>query len=247
MNQTDTTSSPGDAKPRMVAVGIPSFPGLRFRDLSPVERQSCDQVYSATLLAGFTQGLPSEQLLPHLLKRAIENSGLSIDVLSFKVALLSKPVKVVSEDLLGPFDHLTPAERDRLPPADQQERMKATVARGQRIVELLSTAYSTEEREQLLQIANIEALEEHLREQTAEWAARREQTIAELLAGAVNESGAPYFAGPEVLLDVKPENALVDLIAAWHQFKFGLPSHRFITVPADQQNTPPTDGSGLIN
>lgn len=210
-----------------VPVNIPALPGLFFRPLTLGQRGQSSRAYSKALVEYQAQGLPSEYFLPQMLRRAVEASGLFIDVLKRKGALYEKQLKAIPEELMGPYDQLTPAELAELPAEVQQTRAAAIEERGKRMVELLAGALTPEEREQLNQITQIEQLEQHLRQQTAEFAAHRDQMLAELLMGAIREDGTTHFTGIEALAAVEPQAALVDLMTAWYQFRQGMPSDFF--------------------
>jgi hypothetical protein len=207
-----------------IPVTIPALPGLFFRPLTLGERGQSSRAYSRALMGYMAEGLPSEHLLQQNLRKAVEASGLSVAVLKRKGALYAKQMSALTEDLIGPYDQLTPAEVAELPLEVQAERMAAIEARGKRVIELLYAALTDEEREELNQIHQIEQLEQHLRQQTAEFAARRDQQVAEILMGAIGEDGKSYLATIEELSVVEP---LVDLLTAWYQFREGQVSDFF--------------------
>ncbi|MFO7172056.1 MAG: hypothetical protein DIU70_003675 [Bacillota bacterium] len=206
-------------------VNIPGLPGLFFKPMGPKERGISSRAYSQALFKYIQEGYPSEHALGELVKRAAANSGLDYRVLARKAAILRKYQQAVPEELQGPYDQLTPEEVAELPPEEQAKREQAIRERGRRIVELLQTALTEEEREALRQIEQIEALEQHLRQQTAEWHARRDQAVAEILACAVKEDGSPYFPGGEE--ELEQVERLADLFLAWYQFRNGMPSDFF--------------------
>lgn len=210
-----------------VVVNIPALPGLFFRTLTLGERGQSSRAYSKALIDYQAQGLPSEHFLSQLLRRAVEASGMSMAVLKRKGALLEKQFKALPEDLVGPFDQLTPAEVAELPLEAQQEREAAIAARGKKMVELLAGIYTDEERDAFQQIQQIEQLEQHLRQQTAEFAARRDQIVFELLTASVSTDGKPYFDGIDALAAIEDGTALVNLMVAWKQFRDGQPSDFF--------------------
>lgn len=210
-----------------VTVNIAALPGLFLRPLTLGERGQVSRAYSKALMSYMAEGLPSEHMLPQLLRRAVEASGLSTDVLKRQRTVYEKQMKALPDDLIGPYDQLTPDEVAELPAEIQAERLAAIEARGKRIVELMATALTDEDREDLQQIAQIERLEAHLRQQTAEYLARRDQTVAEILIGAVTADGRPYFASPDALEAVDPPEVLSDLFVAWFQLREGRPSDFF--------------------
>lgn len=210
-----------------VPVNIPGLEGLFFRPLTGGEKGISSRLYSKAVIGYQAEGLPSEYHLPQLLKRAVENAGMSMAVLKRKATLYEKQMKALPEDLIGPYDQLTPEEVAELPVDAQAERIAAIEERGRRIVECLAGALYDEERDALQQITQIEQLEQHLRQQTAEFYARRDQTVQEVLMGAVSAEGKAFFASLEALAAVEPQEALVNIIVAWRQFREGQPSDFF--------------------
>lgn len=227
LNQNQVERRFQTATSNPVPVTIPGLDGLFFRPLTGGEKGVSSRAYSKALMGYMAEGLPSEYMLQQNLRRAVEASGLSMGVLKRKAALYEKQMKAIPEELVGPYDQLTPAEVAELPLEEQQSRAEAIVERGKRIVELLATALTDEEREALQQIGQIEQLEQHLRQQTAEFAARRDQMVQELLMGARTADGEQYFGGVDYLAAIEPQEALVNLMVAWRQFREGQSSDFF--------------------
>jgi hypothetical protein len=210
-----------------VPVNIAALPGLFFRPLSGGEKGISSRTYSKALMGYIKDGMLSKCMVPDVLRASVEAAGMSMKVLVRKGDLYRKQMAALPEDLMGPYDQLTPDEVAELPAEKQVERSAAIEERGKRIVELLAGALTDEERQILGQINRIEALEQELMEQTAERAAQQETYVCEILMGARTEDGKPYFTGAEDLAAIEPQAALVNLLVAWNQFREGQPSDFF--------------------
>ncbi len=218
---------------------IDGLPDLLFVKLDNRVKGITSRTYSKKLMEYIKEGLPSEALLPQLLKQACADAGLDIKVLNKKMELMKKIHEEAPGDLQGPYDSLTPEEVAQLTDEEREARQKGIAERGRRILEFTMNLYSPEEKEMLEQIQQIEAIERNLRNNTAERYARQDQALLELLDGCrrVDKPEQPYFASTDEItaLDETNREALVQLFMKWQQFKEGKLPEYFRADSATQQ------------
>lgn len=206
---------------------IPGLPGITFVKMGLKERGQSSRAYSAKLkdlmAAG---GYFSEALLPSVLEKTCKENGIDISVLSKQRQIQKRFYDSIPKELMEPYDKLTDEEVALLPPEVREERQKAIEERGRQIMEFMQSFYTEEDQKILEQCKQIEALEQHLKANTAEHHARKHQMETEILlcARRSDDISIPYFGSIEEIQELEDRNrqGLVQLYLKWKQFKEGM-------------------------
>jgi len=206
---------------------IPGLPGIVFVKMGLSERGHSSRAYSTKLKELYAAGgYFSEALLPSILEKTCRENGLDIKVLQKQRDILKRMYESIPPELAKPFDQLTPEEVALLSPEEQAERSKGLEEYGRRIMEWTNSFYTDEDRKVMEQAKQIEALEQHLKANTAEHHARKHQIEMEILlcARKGDDIEKPYFESIEDIQALEDRNrpALVQLYMKWKQFKEGL-------------------------
>ncbi|MCG8401365.1 MAG: hypothetical protein MJA84_07180 [Firmicutes bacterium] len=206
---------------------IPGLPDLVFVKMGLAQRGHSSRAYSAKLKELYAAGgYFSEALLPTILEKACRENGLDVSVLKKQRDIMKRLYDSIPPELAQPYDQLTPEEVTLLSPEEQAERRRDMEEHGRRIMEWANGFYTDEDRAVMEQTKQIEALEQHLKAQTAEHYARKHQMETEILlcARKTEDTAAPYFADIEDIQGLEDRNrqGLVQLYIKWKQFKEGL-------------------------
>lgn len=204
---------------------IPGLPRLVFTKMGLKERGASSRAYSSKLKELMAEGgYFSEALLPTVLERTCRENGIDPGVIRKQRDIVKRLYETMPTELQGPYDQLTDEEVAQLAPEAKDEREKAIQGRGKQIMEFIQGFY-TEEDHKVMEVARqIEALEQHLRSNTAEHRAREYQMQTEILHCARREDDIAYFESIEEIAGIEDRNreSLVQLYVKWKQFKGGL-------------------------
>jgi hypothetical protein len=213
---------------------IAGLPGLVFVKMGLKEKGISSRAYSSKLKELMAAGgYFNEALLPSVLEKTCRENGLDIKVLKKQREILKRFYDSIPKEFVGPIDQLTQEEAALLSPEQQVERNKAMEERGRKIMEWQENFFTEDDYQIMEQAKQIEALESHLKANTAEHNARKHRDETEILLCARREDDIekPYFTGIEDFIDLEDRNreALVQLYTKWHQFKGGLHPQFFRT------------------
>ncbi|MTI83435.1 MAG: hypothetical protein FH756_05890 [Firmicutes bacterium] len=206
---------------------IEGLTGLVFVKMGLSERGQSSRAYSSKLKELYAAGgYFSEALLPAVLEKTCRENGLDVNVLQRQRDILKRLYDSIPDEISKPYDQLTPEEVATLSPEEQAEREKGMEEHAQKIMDWVNNFYTDEERKVMEQAKQIEALEQHLKANTAEHNARKHQMETEILLCARKEDDieTPYFESIEDIQSLEDRNrkALVQLYTKWKQFKEGL-------------------------
>ncbi len=206
---------------------ISGLTGLVFIKMGLKERGKSSRAYSSKLKELLNEGgYFSEALLPTALKKICDDNGLDVGVLKKSRDLMKHFYKEIPDHLTGSYDELTDEEVALLPQEEKTERQKEIQARGREIIEYLQNYFTEDEQKVIDQAKQVQALEEHLKVNTAEHFARKHQMEIEILLCARSEDDIqiPYFKSQEEIQGLGDinKNGLVQLYLKWKQFKEGM-------------------------
>lgn len=206
---------------------IPGLDGLVFMKMGLKERGYSSRAYSSKLKELMTAGgYFNEALLPSVLERTCRENGIDVKAVEKQRAIMKRFYDSIPPELTGPYDQLTEEEVGLLSPEERSERNTAIQERGKQIIDLMQNFYTAEDYAVMEQVRQIEALEQHLKVNTAEHHARKHQMETEILVCArlADDIEKPYFSCIEEIQELEDRNrqALVQLYMKWKQFKEGL-------------------------
>ncbi|ATW24169.1 hypothetical protein [Candidatus Formimonas warabiya] len=206
---------------------IPGLPGITFIKLGLKERGQSSRAYSARLKELMAAGgYFSEALLPTVLEKACRENGMDLSVIGKQRAIQKRFYDSIPPELMDPYDKLTEEEVALLPEEVKAERQEAIEERGRQIMEFMQNFYSVADKKVFEQCRQIEALEQHLKANTAEHHARKHQMETEILlcARRSDDINIPYFSSIEDIQELEDRNrtGLVQLYLKWKQFREGL-------------------------
>jgi len=206
---------------------IPGLEGLVFVKMGLKERGYSSRAYSSKLKELMTAGgYFNEALLPTVLERTCRENGIDIKAVDKHRAIMKRLYDSIPPELAGPYDQLTEEEVSLLSPEERNERNVAIQDRGKLIMDFIEGFYTDKDRMVIEQVKQIEALEQHLKANTAEHHARKHQMETEILVCArlADDIEKPYFSCIEEIQEMEDNNrqALVQLYMKWKQFKEGL-------------------------
>ena len=206
---------------------IPGLPGLVFVKMGLRERGASSRAYSSKLKELMSEGgYFNEALLPTILERTCRENGIDIKVVDQQRAIMKSFYDSIPTELSGPYDQLTEEEVALLSSEEKSARDEAIQERGKKVLEFMQNFYTEDDKKVLAQVGQIEALEQHLKSNTAEHNARKYQMETEILlcARQPDDTDKPYFSSIEEIeeLDDTNQPGLVQLYTKWQQFKKGL-------------------------
>lgn len=205
---------------------IPGLPGLVFMKMGSKERGASSRAYASKLKELMAQGgYFNEALLPSVLEKACIDNGVDLGVIRKQREILKRLFDSIPEEFKKGIDELTDEEVTLLSPEEKEEREKAKAEHGKRAVEWQQNFFTEDDQKIMAQAKQIEALEQHLRTNTAEYYARMHQAIQEILICSKKEDGeTPYFSLEEEIEEFCALNFQIGatLFAKWNQFKTGL-------------------------
>lgn len=206
---------------------LPALPGIVFRRLTLAERGEVSRAYSKFLKEDMTQGGRfSEFLMPTELRRRCREVGLDYDeLMAQEESFQQRTFDQAPADLRGPATVLTDEEFEQLTPEAQQSYRDSMIKRGEAIKEFLLNLFTPEERTIRAQIAQVQNLETHLKQQTYEHHARVHRMLEEILRGArrADDLAEPYFGSIDELYELQETDPTtwLSLSAKWREFREG--------------------------
>jgi len=206
---------------------ISGLPGIVFVKMGLKEKGISSRAYSSKLKELMAAGgYFSEALLPTVLEKACRENGVDPGILKKQREILKRFYDSIPPELAGPYDKLTDEEVAQLSPEEKADRDKAIEDRGRQIMEYMQNFYTEDDHKVMDQAQQIEALERHLKANTAEHMARVHQGLTEILicARRSDKIEEPFFASEEEIEEFGQRNhqGLVALFTKWKQFKEGL-------------------------
>lgn len=206
---------------------IPGLIGIIFVKMNLQERGQSARSYSFKLKELMSAGgYFSEALLPSVLQKACRENGIDINVLKKERDIQKRFYDSIPKEYTEPYDELTEEEVAELPPEERDRRDQELEERGKQIMEFMQNFYTEEDQKILEQCRQIEALEQHLKNNTAEHLSRKYQIENEILlcARQSDDINQPYFSSIEEIQELEFTNrqGLIQLYLKWKQFKEGM-------------------------
>ncbi|MFZ3171969.1 MAG: hypothetical protein WA118_08320 [Carboxydocellales bacterium] len=206
---------------------IPGLDGLVFVKMGLAERGVSARAYSSRLKELYALGgYFSQALIPFTLAKICKDNGLDMKVLDKNREILKRFYDSIPAELAAPLDGLTDEEVQELSPEGIELRDKALEERGVKMFEYMQTFYTDEDRQVMDLAKQIEQLETHIKNNTAEHLAWMHQMDTEILISSkkAEDTGSPYFSSIDEIKELEYTNreGLVHLYLKWKQFKEGL-------------------------
>ncbi len=210
------------------APAIPGLPGIKFIKLINKAKGIASRAYSKRLMELYKEGgVFSKALIPTYLERQATEAGIDPKAHGKMREAIRLHLEKAPAELKKPYDELTDEEVALLSPESQDERRKAVEEHGRKCTEYMAELYKNEEYKRLLfQAEQLEQLETHLLNNSAEHLANMHRVNTELLLCCVREDDEkPYFASIEEVEELEERlgtEIMKQLYIKWHQFKHGL-------------------------